>query len=82
MELVGLPLDDEEEGWFEEYLAAGEGSGLKRAGDTLMMRKIVTGRYVEALDCEVGPDEGVHGMSWESVRDGLEKGLGPRLELV
>ncbi|KAL9027241.1 MAG: hypothetical protein Q9196_004205, partial [Gyalolechia fulgens] len=50
MELIYLPFSDEEELWFEAYLANGGGKNLPAAGDTLAMRKMVTGRSFAAED--------------------------------
>lgn len=82
VELVDLPFDQEEEVWFEEFLTVGQGKGYKRAADTLMMRRIATGKYVEALDCDVGDGMPINGLSWDTVCDGITRGLGSRLELM
>ncbi|KIH93939.1 hypothetical protein SPBR_06048 [Sporothrix brasiliensis 5110] len=42
-ELISLPLDSQEEAWLRAYLTAGEGRKLKRAKDTMIMKKIVSG---------------------------------------
>ncbi|KAF2086285.1 hypothetical protein K490DRAFT_44601 [Saccharata proteae CBS 121410] len=79
VELVDLPLTGEEEGWMEEFLLNGSGKGLNGARDTVMMRRIATGRYTEAL--EVGQRlTGLRhtGVNWKDVQDKLQKGLGPR----
>ncbi|KAE8390210.1 hypothetical protein BDV23DRAFT_172545 [Aspergillus alliaceus] len=44
MELIGLPFDDQEEGWFEESLLRGNAKGLHGAKDTVMMRRLATGK--------------------------------------
>lgn len=44
-ELVGLPFDGVEEGWFSEYLTTGEGRKLKLAANAAETRLIVTGRH-------------------------------------
>ncbi|KAF2500030.1 hypothetical protein BU16DRAFT_556519 [Lophium mytilinum] len=77
-ELVDLPLDEEEEGWVEEYLVEGKGRNLHGARDTVMARRIATGRYRQALH-----DGGVKGrrydeVTWDVVKDGLARGLGDR----
>ncbi|KAK6213112.1 hypothetical protein QIS74_09114 [Colletotrichum tabaci] len=71
-ELVGLPFDATEETWFEEYLAEGDGKKLKRARDTLLMRKLVTGRLSEAVK-----DKNLGGR-WGVVLEGVKSGLGGR----
>ncbi|OCK86188.1 hypothetical protein K432DRAFT_341784 [Lepidopterella palustris CBS 459.81] len=78
VELVDLPLSEEEEEWFEAYLIEGRGRLLHGARDTVMMRRIATGRLKEAVR-----DGGVKGrkyddVSWEVVKDGIGRGLGPR----
>ena len=49
MELIGLPLTEEEELWFEEYLSEGKGRALQGAKDTLRARQISSGRLQDAL---------------------------------
>lgn len=44
-ELIGLPLDELEEAWFQEYLTTGAGSKLKLANSTLETRLVITGRH-------------------------------------
>lgn len=43
-ELVSLPLTGEEEQWFQEYIAVGEGRKSKNAKAVAQMRQLVTGR--------------------------------------
>lgn len=73
-ELVSLPLQPVEEGWFEEFLAEGSGRKLKHSKDTLLMRKLATGRYSEAVQ------EKNTGAKWAVVLEGLKNGLGGRIE--
>ncbi|OLN87746.1 Protein ELYS [Colletotrichum chlorophyti] len=73
-ELVGLPFDATEEAWFEEYLSQEDGKKLKHARDTLLMRKLVTGRYAEAVK-----DKNLGGR-WGVVLEGVKSGLGGRAE--
>jgi hypothetical protein len=77
-ELVNLPFTQEEEDWFEEYLTLGNGKGLKRANDTLMIWKIGTGRFKDALSVSITGGKPVNGLSWETIVSGLQEGLGPR----
>ena len=42
-ELIGLPLDAQEETWLRTFLTSGDGRKLKRAKDTMIMKKIVSG---------------------------------------
>ena len=72
MELIVLPFDHEEEDWFEEYLLRGKGKGLYGAKDTVIARRIATGRDgdVEGLAKEIR-ERKIDGLSWV----GLAKGL-------
>lgn len=81
MELVNLPFSDDEEEWFEEYLEDGESRSLKRAPDTLMMRKIGIGKFGEALKINGTYNKTLDGLNWDSIQDALLDGLGPRLDL-
>lgn len=80
LELVGLPFTEAEEACFEEYLLVGGGKSLHGARDTVMMRKILTGKLDDALVC------GKHlsgrkfdGMTWDRVKDAMKQGMGPRI---
>ncbi|PHH62796.1 hypothetical protein CDD81_6688 [Ophiocordyceps australis] len=67
-ELAFIPFDSTEEAWFEQYLSVGPGRGLKRAKDTLLMRKIAGDRYAEvAKQRAVGP--------WAAVVEGIRHGI-------
>jgi hypothetical protein len=77
-ELVSLPFTQEEEDWFEGYLTTGDGKGLKRANDTLMMWKISSGRFKDALSGSITGGNVTHNLSWETIMSGLHEGLGPR----
>ncbi|MCJ1376050.1 hypothetical protein MMC20_007288 [Loxospora ochrophaea] len=74
VELIGLPFNEEEETWFEEYLVEGKGRSLYGAKDSVMMRKILTGRAREAV--EFGKDlsgKVIDGVNWTSLMDGLQQ---------
>ncbi|TVY75870.1 Protein ELYS [Lachnellula suecica] len=77
VELVNLPLTQEEEAWFQEYLLHGDGRGLSKSKDTLMMRKIGTGKFTESLSVKVG-NRTVGGLDWRSLSEAIKDGLGPR----
>jgi Nuclear pore complex assembly len=77
-ELVNLPFTQEEERWFEVYLTVGDGKGLKRANDTLMIWKIGTCRFKEALSVSISGGKPVNTLSWEAIVSGLQEGLGSR----
>ncbi|KAM0324858.1 hypothetical protein ACHAQA_007824 [Verticillium albo-atrum] len=72
VELVSLSLDANEEAWLETYLLEGDGKRLKNAQDTLLMRKLATGRYNEAVK-----EKGLSGR-WGVVIEGLKSGMGGR----
>ncbi|PHH54888.1 Protein ELYS [Ceratocystis fimbriata CBS 114723] len=72
-ELVSAVLDADEEQWFEQYLTHGDGKALKKARDTIVMRKLVTGRYQEAV-----AERGVSSQ-WGGVLEGVKNGLGGRV---
>jgi hypothetical protein len=79
VELLELPLTEEEESWFEQYLLEGEGAKLHGARDTVMMRRIALGRVGEAE--EVGRQlsgRKVDDVSWDDVKVGLKRGVGAR----
>jgi hypothetical protein len=78
IELVGLPFTPEEEGLFETYLSSGSGRALSRAKDTVMMRRITTGRFEQALSADEFSAKEIRGLSWENVQKNLLQDLGPR----
>ncbi|KEF62837.1 uncharacterized protein A1O9_00810 [Exophiala aquamarina CBS 119918] len=73
--LAGLPFSSEEEAWFENFLLDGKGSKLPGAKDTVMVRRIATGRSATAatesaaLSRQKG--ENIDGVSWETVRKSI-----------
>ena len=79
MELVALPFEEEEDKWLETYLTEGKGRLHAGAQDTVLMRKMATGKLAD-----VGKEGGYrgrrhYGLSWEVLREGVKKGLGPRV---
>ncbi|MCJ1308621.1 hypothetical protein MMC25_002274 [Agyrium rufum] len=77
-QLIGLPLDEEEEGWMEDYLKEGKGRGLFGAKDTLIMRGLARG---ERGDWVLGLVESmrgkkVDGLSWDVLGEGMRAGYG------
>ncbi|KUI71863.1 Protein ELYS [Cytospora mali] len=72
-ELVSLPLDSAEEQWFEEYLTSGDGRKLRKAKDTVLMRRMVTGRHAESMN-----DRNLGGQ-WGVVLGGFKSGMGGRV---
>lgn len=81
VELVNLPFDEEEEGWFEEYLNDGKGRSLHGAKDTIMVRRIAMGKTADALnEGEFLSGRKMNGVNWDTVKSGLKAGVGARTE--
>ena len=75
MELIGLPLNDEEEAWFEHYLKNGDGRTMTSANDTLIMRAQLTGKSKTLL--EYGKNingRKIDGVNWAALRDSMQRG--------
>lgn len=72
IELVGLPLDEDEEAWFEATLLDGSASNFPGAKDTLMMRHLVIGR-MEGLSGELEALGGkkIDGLNWDDLRESM-----------
>lgn len=79
-ELIGLPLDVEEDRWFEDYLLNGEGTGLKKGKDTVLMRRIATGKFQEAVVMKGLHSKRIGGLEWNTLVGGVEKGMKTRLD--
>lgn len=71
-ELVSLPLDGAEEQWFGDFLTTGDGRKLRNAKDTVLMRRVVTGRHAESMN-----DKNL-GSQWAAVLGGFKSGMGGR----
>ncbi|CAK7270026.1 hypothetical protein SEPCBS119000_003874 [Sporothrix epigloea] len=69
-ELIALPLDAQEETWLRVFLTTGDGRKLKRAKDTMIMKKIVSG--------DVDLTEGTKSLSgpWSIVLQGFRSSPG------
>jgi hypothetical protein len=78
IELINLPFSEEEATWFEEYLAHGDGRGLSKSKDTLLMWKIGTGKFTESLDVKVSSGRAIGGLDWRGLQEAIKDGLGPR----
>lgn len=72
-ELVSLPLDSAEDQWFRDYLTSGDGRKLRNAKDTVLMRRVVTGRHAESMN-----DKSL-GSQWAAVLGGFKSGMGGRV---
>lgn len=72
-ELVSLPFDNAEEQWFQGYLTTGDGRKLRNAKDTVLMRRVITGRHAESMN-----DKNL-GSQWAAVLGGFKSGMGGRV---
>lgn len=72
-ELAFLPFDSTEEAWFEEYLSTGDGRNLKKAKDTLLVRKIASDRFDEIRTQRTSSQ-------WGPVLEGIKSGIEGQLE--
>ncbi|CAG9996156.1 unnamed protein product [Clonostachys byssicola] len=68
-EIALLPFEPEEETWFEEYLRSSEGRNLRKAEDTLLVRKI-TGDHITVARKYTG--SGQWGPILAGIRSGTE----------
>lgn len=66
-ELAFMPFDSLEETWFEEYLTVGEGRNLKKAKDTLLIRKIACDRFSDVSKYRPSGQ-------WAAVLEGIKNG--------
>lgn len=74
MELIDLPFDDQEEEWFEDALLRGRAKTLPGAKDTVMMRRLATGRTADmSVELESLGGKKVDGLNW----DLLKQSIGP-----
>lgn len=78
VELVGLPFSDEEEEWIEQFLTEGKGRMLKGAEDTVLMRKIATGKLRSFASRRTNQTRMHNGLDWDTLKSGVKRGLGPR----
>lgn len=69
MELINLPFDAKEEGWFEDVLLKGNAKTLKGARDTVMMRRLAT-RKLDGLSAELESLGGkkIDGLNWDDLK--------------
>ncbi|KAK5061185.1 hypothetical protein LTR84_007727 [Exophiala bonariae] len=70
--LVGLPFSSEEDAWFEDFLLRGKGTKFPGAKDTVMVRRLATGKSVSAVTENTMLNrlkgENIDGVSWETIR--------------
>ncbi|KAL1595601.1 hypothetical protein SLS59_008239 [Nothophoma quercina] len=80
MELVSLPFSEDEEEFVEKYLTEGKGRGFRNAEDTVMIRRIAMGKLTKVADDQGIRGRKVDGVNWDSLKNGIKRGLGPRAE--
>lgn len=74
VELISLPLNEEEESWFAGCLEDGKARNMAGANDTLTMRAIATGRSeCVSQDRRTGNSQKIDGVDWHTLRGGLRK---------
>lgn len=73
MELISLPLDANEEEWFEESLLRGSCRNLHAAKDTVMMRRLATGTLQNlSTDLESLSGRKVDGLNWDVLKQSMK----------
>jgi hypothetical protein len=78
VEFVSLPFNDEEEEFIEKFLTEGKGRTYQGAQDTVLMRRIATGRLANVAGETGARGQRLGGVNWEMLKDGVKQGLGPR----
>ncbi|OJD23919.1 hypothetical protein ACJ73_04728 [Blastomyces percursus] len=73
MELINLPFSAEEERWFEDCLLTGKARHLPGAKDTVMMRRVATGRLqdLNAGGLEALGGRKIEGLNWDDLKKNL-----------
>lgn len=70
--MINLPLNEDEESWFTEFLKDGKGKNLAGANDTLIMRAIAIGRPESvSRDRRTGDSQKIDGVDWNTLRSGI-----------
>ncbi|KAL4808850.1 nuclear pore complex assembly-domain-containing protein [Aspergillus unguis] len=73
MQLIDLPLDDQEEEWFEDALLRGRAKTLHGAKDTAMMRRLATGRTAGmSVELESLGGKKIDGVDWDLLKQSTE----------
>lgn len=77
VDLISLPLNEEEENWFDEYLKDGKGRTLLGARDTLIARGLLKGNPKDLLAYEKNMvNRKVNGVNWMTFKESVQHGLG------
>ncbi|KAL3468505.1 hypothetical protein BJX64DRAFT_295742 [Aspergillus heterothallicus] len=78
MELINLPFDDEEEEWFEDALLRGNAKTLHGAKDTVLMRRLATGRMAGlSTELESLGGKKIDGVNWDTLKQSMEPARTP-----
>lgn len=73
--LIALPLTEEEEGWFEACLLHGSASKLPGARDSILMRRLAVGKYIQdPVSRHNGPK--INGLDWSNILSSMQKTAG------
>ncbi|KAJ0416816.1 nuclear pore complex assembly-domain-containing protein [Aspergillus carlsbadensis] len=73
MELIGLPFDEQEEEWFEDALLRGNAKTLHGAKDTVMMRRLATGKMADlSTELESLGGKKIDGLNWDALKQSME----------
>lgn len=80
MELVSLPFSESEQDFIEEFLVKGRGRSFRNAEDTVLMRRIATGRLEDVVRDRDTRGRRAEGVDWDALKGGIGRGLGPRRE--
>ncbi|KAF2760696.1 hypothetical protein EJ05DRAFT_473323 [Pseudovirgaria hyperparasitica] len=79
VELIELPFSEEENTIFENYLLEGNGKTYHGARDAVMVRKMATGKFQEALTiAKQLKGRRIDDMTWDPIKSAISQGLGPR----
>lgn len=73
MELIGLPFDDQEEQWLEDTLLRGSAKGLHGSKDTVMMRRLATGKLTGlSPELESLGGKKIDGVNWDVLKKSMK----------
>jgi Nuclear pore complex assembly len=73
--LIGLPFDSMETQWFENFLLHGKGSTLLGAKDSVIIRRIATGRdYTDLQSLQRFRGQKIDSVHWGDIQSNLQLG--------
>jgi len=74
--LVGMPFTEDEEAWFEDYLLHGKGATCHGAKDSVVMRRVATGRSLsDVKELDRLREENLGGIGWDNVKAELASAI-------